>query len=600
MMPRVLIVARWYPAHDNPGRGSFVADLVEALRGEGCDIRVASWEYASYNRSSTRRSVMGATQRWAAAVSRPDAFNTPRSWGAGVPVARLPALHMTDETLGQQIDAHSASLGSFGLALHERWPFEVIHAHTGLPDGVAATRLGRMVGVPVVVTEHDRTLRERLPASADAREAYRRMLDDAALTVAVSAQYRDLLCAALDVPATAIDVLPNALPAAFFSEPLDAPRDPDELLYVGGRKENKGMTTLLEAFALSKAKHPKLRLRLIGQSENDEDEQRWQRLVADLGIGGSVQFDPPEDRVAIAQAMARAGVFVHPSPFESFGMVAAEALAAGLPIAATPSGVEEIVATDGQVGEIAAGLDAPSLHRAIERVLERRSQFVPEHQRRAVARFEASAVARETIMRYRDVIEAHPNKRAGSPHDPGPTNPGMTPTFKASLVVGLNRRSAERRLAGLPTPLRRTVVLVTRTTKTNEGVDFHVGRVIEIDVEGSYRARLAALGAPAGIQWSFAERVWKFLRSPRAALARRQLRRNPNRFLVEAAEQQILEAWSGNPAENGEPRWLLALDVNDVLASERAFAHGGKLTPGSMRWLADQWDESQGKGPRTR
>src|SRR5436190_5553445 len=46
MALRVLIVARWYPAHDNPGRGSFVADLVEALRGEGCDVCVASWDYA--------------------------------------------------------------------------------------------------------------------------------------------------------------------------------------------------------------------------------------------------------------------------------------------------------------------------------------------------------------------------------------------------------------------------------------------------------------------------------------------------------------------------------------------------------------------------
>ena len=29
---RVLVVARWYPSHDQPGRGSFVADLVAALR----------------------------------------------------------------------------------------------------------------------------------------------------------------------------------------------------------------------------------------------------------------------------------------------------------------------------------------------------------------------------------------------------------------------------------------------------------------------------------------------------------------------------------------------------------------------------------------
>jgi glycosyltransferase involved in cell wall biosynthesis len=604
MTLRVLIVARWYPAHDNPGRGSFVADLVEALVGEDCDVRVASWEYAGYNRLSPRRSVMRATELWAAAVSKADAFNTPRSWGAGVPVARLPALHMTDETLGQQIDAHAASLLAFGTALHDRWPFEVIHAHTGLPDGVAATRLGPAVGTPVVVTEHDRTLRERLPASAEARRVYRQMLDDAGLTVAVSAQYRDLLCTALEVPSSTIDVLPNALPAAFFSAPLEALRDPNELLYVGGRKENKGMTTLLEAFALARATHPTLHLRLVGQSESEEDERQWHGLAEELGIAGSVQFEPPGDRIAVARAMSRAGIFVHPSPFESFGMVAGEALAAGLPIAATPSGVEEIVGTDGTVGEIAAGLDAAALHQAIERVLERRSQFVPERQRQAVARFEASNVARETIGRYRAVIEAEPRKRAPTR---SPTRAARAAderaslvlaaprTFRAPLVIGLNRRVAERRLSELPRELQGSLVLATRTPKgaTEPELESPVGRVIEIDVEGAYRAKLAALGAPPGVRWSPAQRAWHFIRSPLAALTRRRLRKNPNPFLVEAARRLVLEAWEHDRADDGGTRPLLALDVNDVLAAQTAIAAGGELAPGGTRWLADRWDEWQ-------
>src|SRR5512140_130387 len=41
----VLLVARWYPSHDQPGRGTFVADLVEAVRGTGrVEVTVASFE----------------------------------------------------------------------------------------------------------------------------------------------------------------------------------------------------------------------------------------------------------------------------------------------------------------------------------------------------------------------------------------------------------------------------------------------------------------------------------------------------------------------------------------------------------------------------
>ena len=49
--------------------------------------------------------------------------------------------------------------------------------------------------------------------------------------------------------------------------------------------------------------------------------------------------------------MRRATPFVHPSPHETFGVVAAEALASGLPVAARPSGgVDEIVGRDGRFG----------------------------------------------------------------------------------------------------------------------------------------------------------------------------------------------------------------------------------------------------------
>ena len=41
---RVLTVARWYPSHDLPGRGSFVADLVATTVAAGVDARVVSFD----------------------------------------------------------------------------------------------------------------------------------------------------------------------------------------------------------------------------------------------------------------------------------------------------------------------------------------------------------------------------------------------------------------------------------------------------------------------------------------------------------------------------------------------------------------------------
>src|SRR5664280_3170045 len=92
---RILVVARWYPPHDDPGSGSFVSDEVVALRAAGIDVVVASWENADLRaREGDTESVRGrALEAWARAVVEPAALSTPSAWGAGVPVARIPAVH---------------------------------------------------------------------------------------------------------------------------------------------------------------------------------------------------------------------------------------------------------------------------------------------------------------------------------------------------------------------------------------------------------------------------------------------------------------------------------------------------------------------------
>ena len=75
---------------------------------------------------------------------------------------------------------HAAPLLAFGRALAARSaadgsPIEVIHAHNGLPDGVAALSLAAELGVPLVVTEHDSTLSDRL-RRPEAAATYRELL----------------------------------------------------------------------------------------------------------------------------------------------------------------------------------------------------------------------------------------------------------------------------------------------------------------------------------------------------------------------------------------------------------------------------------------
>lgn len=402
---RVLVVARWYPAHDDAARGAYVADLVVALADAGIESVVASFEPALVRGEAETRDERAGTARdaWRRAVADPAALNVPHRWGApGVAVARLPVVLASGErSAADEVDAHADVLLAFGLALHARAPFDLVHAHTAIPDGLAAARLADALRLPLVVTEHASRVRDQLD-DPDSVARVRGLAAHGRRIIAVSDHLGHMLEQRLALAAGRVPVIPNVVPEDVFDAPPggpgfsagfdtrgtaspgdavgartdgggpDAPDAAPELLWVGARKESKGIETLLRAFAIVRAERPAVRLRMIGRVPTDEEEARWWALVVDLEIDDAVTFDPQAARPAVAQAMRRATLFVHPSPFETFGMVAAEALAVGLPVAATPSGVEAIVGTDGTCGEIAASDGPADLARAILRVLDRR------------------------------------------------------------------------------------------------------------------------------------------------------------------------------------------------------------------------------------
>jgi glycosyltransferase involved in cell wall biosynthesis len=370
----VLYVARWYPSHDQLGRGTFVADLVAALVATGrVEVTVASFEPTHV------RGIMETRPARAADAMRvllpglgtPFSAHAPRSWGvSGVPVARLPVVLDGDRRRPTDIvAAHAEPLLAFATGLADRRPIDVIHAHTGLPDGLAALRVATALDLPLLVTEHASTTADEL-ADPAARELYRRLTAPPRRVVAVSHALSRDVARALGVAESAITVLPNAVPVDGFPSAGAASRDPFELLYVGSRKASKGIETLLRAFAVLHERRPDLRLRLIGSPGLPADAVRWDALIAELGLGDAVTLEGPAPREAVAAAMRRAAVFVHPSPHETFGMVAAEALASGLPMAATPSGgVDEIVGHDGRFGAVATAITVPALVDAMERAL---------------------------------------------------------------------------------------------------------------------------------------------------------------------------------------------------------------------------------------
>jgi glycosyltransferase involved in cell wall biosynthesis/SAM-dependent methyltransferase len=618
---RVLVAARWYPAHDDAGRGIFVADLVRALGAAGVESVVASWEPAlAADPVLAGGAGMAAVRDRLAAAARRAEPVTPRSWGApGTPVVRLPAIVPTIEGVERDplelAELQAATLVPFGTALAERWPYALVHAHTGLPDGLAAARLADRLGLPLLVTEHDSTIEARL-ADERLRGAYRTLLEGRKRVVAVSASLRDGIARRLDVDPVSIGVVPNVVDVdAFRSAPMEG-RDPTELLWVGARKASKGTDTLLRALALILLDRPGLHLRLVGSAPGLDEEARLRALAETLGIADAVTFEPPSDRPGVAAAMARAAVFVHPSPRETFGVVAAEALAAGLPVAATPSGgVEEIVGDDGRCGTIASDTSPEALAAAVRATLDRRPEFDPGYLRdRVVARYSLASVATATLELYGELgvaVESRSDAVPSTSSRATVTEPAVTPgTTRATdpavdpaepppvpLIVSFRRRSASVRLATVPSELARTLEIVTASAGSRGGDPLPPGRWLEVDVDRAYREAVRRLGGPVRPATGL-RRLLRPLRHPIRTIGLRRLA--SRRAEVLAAERlTAIEAVLARRVDRGLPRGpVLALDADDVAVLGPLLDAGVELFPGTLRSLVDRWDAA-GRPPAT-
>jgi glycosyltransferase involved in cell wall biosynthesis len=179
----------------------------------------------------------------------------------------------------------------------------------------------------------------------------RETLRNAAVRWTISESSRRTLARAAGLSESAISVVPIPIDTEQFvpapddewERGLEAP----ELVFVGRADDpRKNIGLLLEGFARVRTRLPAARLTLVGTPPADA-------LPAGVEAVGAVP--------SVAEPLRRASLFVLPSLQEGFGIVVAEALAAGVPVLVTPCGGPEELVRSSQGGEVLAGFDPDEL-----------------------------------------------------------------------------------------------------------------------------------------------------------------------------------------------------------------------------------------------
>ena len=160
---------------------------------------------------------------------------------------------------------------------------------------------------------------------------------------------------------------------------LGLPQDQRMILFVGRIEALKGIDTLLQAIAMLVQRCPECRgglsVSIVGGNPTaspetmDAEMARLQALRAELGISEVVTFRGASAQETLPCYYSAAEVVVVPSHYESFGMVALEAMACGTPVIASKVGGMAFTVQDGVTGFHIPFRDHAALADRIETIL---------------------------------------------------------------------------------------------------------------------------------------------------------------------------------------------------------------------------------------
>jgi len=226
-------------------------------------------------------------------------------------------------------------------AVDRRFRPDVVLAHGNRPTGIALLPFVGTAGKTVQVAHNFR---------------HKAQVGRVAAAIAVSRAVRDSLRAAYP----ALPVFEGLNFGPLTAAPVKAPpRGVPVLGTLGRLHRNKGIDVLLHAVARLKARGVAAQVRIAGDGP---EMARLRTLAAALGLGETVDFAGWVKPDAYLPAL---DLFVLPSRVEPFGLVVAEAMAAGVPVVASRIDGPAEILMDGELGRLAPPRDAAALADAI-------------------------------------------------------------------------------------------------------------------------------------------------------------------------------------------------------------------------------------------
>jgi D-inositol-3-phosphate glycosyltransferase len=271
--------------------------------------------------------------------------------------------------------------------------YDLIHSHYWL-SGLAAESLQAAWDIPFIHMFHTLgEMKNRIARSPEEKEGdyrldgERRVLEHAERIIAATMAEKAQLEWLYKADGRKVAIIPPGVDIShFYPIPVDEaksyiglPLNERMILFVGRIEPLKGVDTIIRAMAHLKLsdisrRHP-VHLAIIGGDPNASPEEmnaemlRLQQMCHDLCMDRMVVFLGKRGQDTLPYYYSAAEALVMPSHYESFGMVALEAMACGTPVIASQVGGLAFLVQDGVTGYSVPDQDPDALAEKLKKLL---------------------------------------------------------------------------------------------------------------------------------------------------------------------------------------------------------------------------------------
>ena len=299
--------------------------------------------------------------------------------------------------------------------------YDLIHSHYWLSSDVSA-ELKKRWNIPVITMFH--TVAELKKMSRwgeqepDIRlEVERRAMKDSDLIITSNPDDRAHLMRLFDVESNRLVVLPCGIDTERF-KPVDRDKARKELsiqakdkvlIFVGRLEPLKGIDTILMAIADIADKSNLKFLIVGGNPDTDPEASRLLGIAKTLKIDRLVTFTGSVSHEKLATYYSAADVCLVPSYYESFGLVAVEAMACGTPVIASMVGGLKTTVVDGHNGYLIPWRCPEAFTERIEMLINNRPlrDSLGNQAKESIERLVWDRVAEQVLSAYQSCLDKY-------------------------------------------------------------------------------------------------------------------------------------------------------------------------------------------------